>query len=85
MTLVNRMAPAADLMTGMLDRLGKAVVGANETATPTRARLIRNMVFQCSACPEPAACVALQRTVLHLEEPPMFCPNTAALKGLPDA
>ncbi|WP_299657245.1 DUF6455 family protein [uncultured Tateyamaria sp.] len=85
MGLADRMAPSADLMTGMMDRLGKTVVGADEAPTPARARMIRNMVFRCTACPEPAACAALQRTVLHLDAPPLFCPNTEALKGLPDA
>lgn len=85
MGLADRMAPSADLMTGMMDRLGKVAVGENENASLARAHQIRNMVFRCSACPEPAACAALQRTVQHLDAPPLFCPNTEALMNLPDA
>lgn len=84
MGLAERMAPSADLMTGMMDRLGKVAVNKNETVSLARAHHIRNMVFRCAACPEPAACAALQQTVQHLDKPPLFCPNTAALMNLPD-
>ena len=78
------MAPSADLMTGMMDRMGKVAVGDGEVPTMARGRLLRNMVFRCAACPAPDACAALQQTVTHLDAPPLFCPNAEALKALPD-
>lgn len=84
MGFADRLAPAADMMTGMMDRLGKVAVADGETASRARAQQIRSMVYRCAACPEPAACAALQRTVQNLEQPPLFCPNTDALMALPD-
>lgn len=82
---VDRLAPAADLMTGMMARLGKVAVDQGEMATRTRAQMLRTMVCRCAACPDPAACAALQRTMQRLDAPPLFCPNADALMALPGA
>ena len=84
MLWANRIAASADLMTGMINRLGKAATNENHAPTTAHANMIRNMVLRCNACPEPAACAALQRTVQCLDQPPLFCPNTDALRNLPD-
>ncbi|WP_299041001.1 DUF6455 family protein [uncultured Tateyamaria sp.] len=83
MTQDRRLAASADLMTGMMHRLGKIAVGPGDVPGLARARHLQTMVFRCRACPDPGACAALQRTVLHLDAPPLFCPNAQALRALP--
>lgn len=85
MTIASKIAPSADLLTGMLDRLGKAAVGPGETATTAHGRALRNMVFRCLACPDQPGCAALQSRHRHLDRPPEYCRNAATLRTLPDA
>jgi len=85
MTIAAKIAPSADLMTGMIDRLGKTVLTEADAPTLGRARMVRNMVFRCLACPDQPGCAALQGTVQHLDAPPAYCPNAATLMALPDA
>lgn len=85
MSIVTKIAPSADLMTGMIDRLGKQAVDPREVATQAHARMLRTMVFRCLACPDQPGCAALQGTCQHLDEPPACCPNRGVLMELADA
>lgn len=84
MTIASKIAPSADLLTGMLDRLGRTVVGPDETATLAHGRALRNMVFLCLACPDQPGCAALQARNRHLDRPPSYCRNAQTLKALPN-
>ncbi|WP_299376307.1 DUF6455 family protein [uncultured Tateyamaria sp.] len=77
-----KLARSADLMTGMLDRMGKGL--AHGTPSQAQARHARNLVFRCAACPDQEGCARLQATALTLDHPPVYCPNAQALTALPD-
>lgn len=85
MQIASKLAVSADLMTGLIDRMGKTVLGPNEMPSLAQARKIRNMVYRCSACPDQRGCAALQAKVQHLDTPPTYCPNAEALNALPNA
>ncbi|WP_299628297.1 DUF6455 family protein [uncultured Tateyamaria sp.] len=83
MPLTSNLARSADLMTGLMGRMGKVVLAPNEVPSLAQARKIRNMVYRCAACPDQRGCAALQATALHLDSPPAYCPNADALTALP--
>jgi len=84
MPIAAKLALGADLMTGLMDRMGKSALGPNEVPSLAQARKIRNMVYRCAACPDPRGCAALQATMRHLNKPPLYCPNAQALNALPN-
>ncbi|WP_415403432.1 DUF6455 family protein [Tateyamaria sp. SN3-11] len=80
----SKLAQSADLMTGILDRIGKTLVAPGAHASRANAQAARNMVYRCAACPDQDGCRRLQATALHLERPPLFCTNAERLMALPD-
>lgn len=85
MTLASKMARSADLMTGIIDRMGKTALGPDDVPSLAHGRRLRNMVLRCTTCPDPQGCAALQATVTHLDAPPVYCPNADLLRALPNA
>lgn len=85
MPLASKLALSADLMNGVITRMGKAVLGADETPSLTQAQKLREMVYRCAACSDQSGCAALQATVTQLDRPPMFCRNSRSLMALSKA
>lgn len=85
MPIVSNFALNADLMNGVMKRLGRAALGPDDIPNPVRAQKLREMIYRCAACSDQSGCAALQATVMKLESPPLFCRNADALMGLPKA
>ena len=83
MTIVSKIAPSTDLMTGMMDRLGRTPLSA--TPTLADAQRLRGLVMRCVVCPDQPGCAALQSRAPELDAPPDFCPNATALMAMPRA
>lgn len=84
MSKSSRIADSADLMHGMIRRLGKIPPGSDGTPNLAQAQELRALTLACTKCSDPASCAALQNTVQHLAEPPSYCPNAASLMALID-
>ena len=83
MSVISKIAPSADLVSGMMSRLGKAPTAPREVATRAHAARLRMMVLQCTSCPDQESCAALQAMTLHCDAPPNYCPNAAVFDTLP--
>ena len=79
MGLFNKLANSADLVSGMAERTGTDLSAAILANPETAARQFAAMVYRCSACTEQDACSHLQAEHDHLDQPPAYCRNRAAL------
>lgn len=85
MSLASELALSTKLVTGMLTRLGKAVLAPNAPPDPAYVQRVQALIFCCAACSDQPGCAALQATVMHMDHPPKFCGNAQALRALPKA
>lgn len=75
----SRLDKAADLVSGMAERLGKQLMDVDSAAGETAVRKYRNMVVRCASCENQDECGSLQASNGRLSKAPDYCRNKAEM------
>jgi len=79
----SRIDKAANLMTGLAERLGRSPVKLDAGLTQNAVLQYRHMIMRCAACRHHSDCEALQKTHHRLSAAPAYCLNKAELDRRP--
>ncbi len=79
MEVFSKISKSAELVRGMIERLGTDVAGGDMHDPKLEAVRYRAMVMRCSGCPDQSGCRKLQDQNAHLDRAPDYCQNRAVL------
>lgn len=79
----SRIDKAANLMTGLAERLGRSPLELDAGLTQNAVLQYRHMIMRCAACRHYSDCEALQKTHHRLSAAPAYCLNKAELDRRP--
>ena len=79
MSIWSRIDASKSLSEGLANRLG---VDLSSGAPEVVARRLRDVTLRCATCRDQATCAKLQAQTETMQEPPVFCRNTALFQSL---
>ncbi|MCA0872382.1 DUF6455 family protein [Seohaeicola saemankumensis] len=79
MGVFTKISKSAELVGGMIERLGTDLAGWGNHDPELEAVRYRAMVMRCSGCPDQSGCRKLQDQNSHLDHAPDYCQNRAVL------